>query len=732
MPKLEKKKNSRYLTVIKILTISLAIITVIGGVFLTNALIDKLLKETRSGDIQIKENKIDAIKSFLGTELQELNDILRKQLNIESTEGALVNSVIENSPADDAGILRGDVIVRFGRQSVTDPGQLQNLVAEKSPGDRIKVTVKRDGKSKSLYLKLSKIPTDKSPVSLTQGQIPDQTTAPATPGWGMEISPLTPQMQQGGNTPQSQEGLVVTSVTAGGAAAAAGIQAGDIILSANSQPTSGPSEFYTAIAGSQGVALDILRGGQTSYVTVQADPSMPPVASLGMTANYLPVGNNNEDDDEGYKGMPPTIPPRGEYDPETMGARTTAGTPSRTDVCICPMCGTTVTHPAGTPCSQMSCPVCDSRLINAAPGVTTSFDDTRTPGQTDSDANQGGNPQRPSYAGAAKGQRDLDDPGSQTGGGEDDEDDKGRIPSTIPPMGNPRGGEAINVVNIWQTGGQPTGGMPTGGMPTAGMPTAGMPTAGQPTAGPQTTAGTNRVQVCVCPVCGTTVGHPAGVSCSELTCPECGSRLISASSGSDTSPSQQDGSQQGNAPPSTGQRMGSTTQGIATSDKPETIPPTDKGEMTLTAEGGVVQKIAVASQGEKTNSLIAPVFDRAPYFIIYDMGGIEALRNPNADDSKDVGVQSAQFVVNNGAGAVIAKDISLEAVRELNRLNVRVYSGVSGTVSQAILRYTKDRLKETILGIDKSSSSSDQNELQYKDKTKDKKGVITTNTSVQF
>ena len=78
------------------------------------------------------------------------------------------------------------------------------------------------------------------------------------------------------------------------------------------------------------------------------------------------------------------------------------------------------------------------------------------------------------------------------------------------------------------------------------------------------------------------------------------------------------------------------------------------------------------------------------------------------------------------------KDISLEAVRELNRLNVRVYSGVSGTVSQAILRYTKDRLKETNLGIDKSSSSSDQNELQYKDKTKDKKGVITTNTSVQF
>jgi len=92
-----------------------------------------------------------------------------------------------------------------------------------------------------------------------------------------------------------------------GAASAAGIQVGDIILAENNQPTDELSQFYTEIADDQSVVLDIFRSGLSSYVTVQADPSQLPPSSLGVTTEL--TGGSSEDDDEGYKGMPPVIPP---------------------------------------------------------------------------------------------------------------------------------------------------------------------------------------------------------------------------------------------------------------------------------------------------------------------------------------------------------------------------------------------------------------------------------------
>ena len=746
----------------KIWAIYLTILVIIGGAILTGIVLDRLFKGTPGGGLEVNPRKVEALKSFLGAEVMGLNDMIREQLNISTDQGALVNSVIDGSPADKAGMQRGDVIMRFDRQRVRDVAHLQELIADTSPGDRIKVVVEREENAKVFYVKLGEIPATGYSVALTQAQPPEQT--PQQPGWGMGVAPITPDMDQRYGLAQGQKGILVTSVIPGGAAGAAGIQAGDIILAANTQPTAELSQLYTAIAGSQSVVLDIFRTGQVSYVPVQADPSQQPTASLGMTTE-LTAGNPNESDDEGYKGMPPVIPPRGEYDLETMGPRTTAGTQNRVEVCVCPLCGTTVSHPPGIPCSQMNCPVCGSRLINASPGIATAYDDSRTPQQ--------GDPQRPSYAGAAKGQRDLN-PTSlsaiQTGGGSsEEEEDKGKKPSTIPPMGNP--GDGANVVNIWQIGGQPTSSQPSD------IPSMGKPTGGGQTAGAQTTAGTvNRVEICVCPVCGTTVGHPAGIPCSDLNCPYCGSRLIPLNPGASSSTPQQGGSmQQGNRPPSAGQGMaqggssgsggssgyGSSGSGgpigecvcpvcgtllphtvgvpcyemtcpkcgtlmvraipgVTISGKPETIPPPDMGQQSaITTAASLSQKLAISSQGRNLSSKIAPLFDRAPYFIIVGLGSFQTFKNPNANDSKDVGIQSAQFVVDKGTGAVITNNISLEAMNELRKLNVKVYSGVSGTVSQALEWYMDGRLKETTVGTtDKNGSGSHDDEGEGKSKSK--------------
>jgi len=154
-----------------------------------------------------------------------------------------------------------------------------------------------------------------------------------------------------------------------------------------------------------------------------------------------------------------------------------------------------------------------------------------------------------------------------------------------------------------------------------------------------TTPANKRVQTCVCPVCGTVVGHTAGIPCSELNCPYCGSRLIPVEPGVNSSTSQQ-----GNRPPSAGQGMaqgcsggssgcGSSgpggpsgecvcpncgtivpqtatvpcyemncpkcgtpmvraIPGVTISDNPGTIPPTDKGQPMMTTTGNINQNIA--------------------------------------------------------------------------------------------------------------------------------------------
>jgi len=162
--------------------------------------------------------------------------------------------------------------------------------------------------------------------------------------------------------------------------------------------------------------------------------------------------------------------------------------------------------------------------------------------------------------------------------------------------------------------------------------------------------------------------------------------------------------------------MGSTVSGM-----PETIPPADKGQQTITTAVDISQKLAISSMGKNLSSKIAPIFDESPYFIIVGLGSFQAFRNPNVGDSNDVGVQSAQFVVDKGAGAVITNNISLEAMNELRKLNVKVYSGISGTVSQALEWYMDGRLKETTVGVDNSSSGS-HDEGEGGSKSKEKKG----------
>ncbi|UCF79760.1 MAG: PDZ domain-containing protein [Candidatus Eiseniibacteriota bacterium] len=99
---------------------------------------------------------------WLGVHIQDLTSELREVMGLEeSTEGALVSDVDEGSPADKAGIKKGDVIVRVDQKPVEGVEQLVALVKKRGPGDQVVVVVLREGTKKKLTATLGKAPKRK-------------------------------------------------------------------------------------------------------------------------------------------------------------------------------------------------------------------------------------------------------------------------------------------------------------------------------------------------------------------------------------------------------------------------------------------------------------------------------------------------------------------------------------------------------------------------------------------
>ena len=113
----------------------------------------KVTRITRDGEER------DAQAGYLGVQVQRLTAALRRAKGIpESTEGALVNTVEDGSPADNGGIRRGDLILEVNHEATRDPSDLVQLVRDLEPGSRVPVLIWRDGVRKTLNLKVGSRP----------------------------------------------------------------------------------------------------------------------------------------------------------------------------------------------------------------------------------------------------------------------------------------------------------------------------------------------------------------------------------------------------------------------------------------------------------------------------------------------------------------------------------------------------------------------------------------------
>lgn len=122
-------------------------------------------------------------RAWLGVYTQEVTDELRDGLDLRGADGVLVARVVPGSPADRAGLRKGDVIVSFASRGVTTPDRLSELVGDAQSGESVSIIVMRDGERRTLSARLDSRPEDGTPAPSVDDDSDDEDSfeAPAPP-----------------------------------------------------------------------------------------------------------------------------------------------------------------------------------------------------------------------------------------------------------------------------------------------------------------------------------------------------------------------------------------------------------------------------------------------------------------------------------------------------------------------------------------------------------------------
>jgi len=198
-------------------------------------------------------------RGYLGVSIQTLTPSLAKALKLETHQGALVSDVVPNGPAQQAGIERGDVIMKFNDEAIDDSRDLATTVANTPVGKDTKVLVWRDGREKTLSLTVGTLPSQD--VSTPEHDASNRSQ------WGMQLQNLTPEEARAQGLADGQ-GVGIAAVQPDGPADKAGLRPGDILLQVNRRNVGSINDVKAAIAANDNAQLLLLVKRQQSSLYV--------------------------------------------------------------------------------------------------------------------------------------------------------------------------------------------------------------------------------------------------------------------------------------------------------------------------------------------------------------------------------------------------------------------------------------------------------------------------------
>lgn len=201
-------------------------------------------------------------RGWLGVVMQDVNRALAESLELDKPQGALINAVEPDGPADKGGINPGDVIVQFDGQDIVDSGDLPHVVGSMAPGSKAKVEIYREGKRKTLNVVVGAL--DKDGPTLAESD-------DGSDRLGLVVEELDDQERR---ALRLRGGVLVAEVVANSAASAAGLREGDIIVQLGYSRIDDSDEYRQVIEGlpeRTPIAIRFYRQGRAIFRTIQID-----------------------------------------------------------------------------------------------------------------------------------------------------------------------------------------------------------------------------------------------------------------------------------------------------------------------------------------------------------------------------------------------------------------------------------------------------------------------------
>lgn len=202
------------------------------------------------------------VRGWLGVSIQPITPDIAKQFNLKNEKGALIADVVEDSPAEKAGLKRGDVIVEFDGKPVDEPTGLRNIVAGTAPGKEAAVKVIRDGKTKTATVTISELPSEIQKISGTYDNMLK----------GVYIQNIPPQLKKNLGIPNRITGVIVTDIEENSPAEGVLLK-NDVIMEINRVKVNNTKEYEAAVSNiksEQNILLLVFRSGSAVYITLSA------------------------------------------------------------------------------------------------------------------------------------------------------------------------------------------------------------------------------------------------------------------------------------------------------------------------------------------------------------------------------------------------------------------------------------------------------------------------------
>ncbi len=215
----------------------------------------------------IKEQLIETgsvSRGYLGVYLQEITPLLAESMELPDSQGILIADVIEDSPAQKAGIEQGDVVRKLDGKPVRDTGAFRNAVSARRPGAMLELEILRDGEILTLSVETGKLPDDA-----------DETAAAVDvfEKLGLRVSEVTTEHAQRFGYSMN-EGVILIEVQSDGRAARTGLRPGALITGVNAQRVRSVEEFIEAATNAieQGrIVLRVRTGRFHQFVAIPLD-----------------------------------------------------------------------------------------------------------------------------------------------------------------------------------------------------------------------------------------------------------------------------------------------------------------------------------------------------------------------------------------------------------------------------------------------------------------------------